>query len=788
VRTVADNTSEADESVSVDVFNVTGATLSNGEERVTVQSVILDDDGTGLKRAAFVSDTTIVEGDNGTTQAVFEVRLSRASDEEISFEYTTVQGSAKSNSDFAGASSAASAPLVFKPGQTVASVAVDIVTNGTSEASENFQLVLTTTSAEIEGGLTGVAGSATILDDDSGFGFFPEISISDGEIVEGTSNFDNLIAFTVSLASPSANPVSMVFEALSGTAIISTDFDPTTSTLTIPAGATTAQIFVRTVADNLEELNETVIVELTSPTNGVFAGGAATLQATGTIIDDDGQAQSPTAPRIIVQDASANEGGTITFTLIRLGQTTEVTSGAFEILPGTANAGSDFVGASGQFTFAAGVPITTVTVQTNEDAISEGNETLVLQLSDVVNGVLPGNATQAYAIGTINGSAIITGTSASETITGTATSERIEARAGNDRVLALAGDDTLLGEDGNDTLNGGDGDDSILGGNGDDRVFAESGNDTLDGGAGNDLLEGKIGNDEIIGGSGNDTLRGSDGFDFINGGSGNDVAFGGNDNDTLLGGDGADTLDGSGGNDLINGENGADVLVGETGTDTLNGGNGNDTLRGGGGNDQLNGGEDNDLLFGSAGEDTVLGGNGNDTLEGDTQADDLFGGNGNDVLRGGDGFDELFGEAGNDTLVGGNGNDTLEGGSGQDTLRGQGNNDTFVFAEAADSAFGSADLIDGIDGVGSVGGDRIDLSSIDADVTSGGDQAFTFLGELTTAQGLAAGPGALWVENVGNQTRVFGSIDNDGNIDLSIRINDGAGTTASDYFLGDFLL
>ncbi|MEP0047170.1 MAG: hypothetical protein ABJE87_05235, partial [Roseobacter sp.] len=78
--------------------------------------------------------------------------------------------------------------------------------------------------------------------------------------------------------------------------------------------------------------------------------------------------------------------------------------------------------------------------------------------------------------------------------------------------------------------------------------------------------------------------------------------------------------------------------------------------------------------------------------------------------------------------------------------------------------------------------------SIDADVTSGGDQAFTFLGELTTAQGLAAGPGALWVENVGNQTRVFGSIDNDGNIDLSIRINDGAGTTASDYFLGDFLL
>ncbi|MEM7059469.1 MAG: Calx-beta domain-containing protein, partial [Pseudomonadota bacterium] len=81
VRTLADNVSEADESVLIDVFNVDGATLANGEDRTTVQGVILDDDGTGLKRAAFVNDAIIVEGDSGTKQAVFEIRLSQPSTE-----------------------------------------------------------------------------------------------------------------------------------------------------------------------------------------------------------------------------------------------------------------------------------------------------------------------------------------------------------------------------------------------------------------------------------------------------------------------------------------------------------------------------------------------------------------------------------------------------------------------------------------------------------------------------------------------------------------------------------
>lgn len=375
-----------------------------------------------------------------------------------------------------------------------------------------------------------------------------------------------------------------------------------------------------------------------------------------------------------------------------------------------------------------------------------------------------------------------------DTVIGHAGDDQLFGFGGGDRILGLAGDDVLSGGAGNDTLNGGDGNDLIEGGAGDDIVFAQGGEDTVNAGDGDDLVEGNPGDDEINGDGGDDILRGAGGNDVIEGGDGDDVAFGGNGHDTLIGGDGNDMLDGSGGNDSLEGGSGNDTLVGETGTDLLDGGSGADILRGGGGDDTLFGGDGDDLMFGSANEDVLFGGAGDDVLNGNTQADQLFGGAGDDVLRGGDGFDLLEGDAGGDILVGGNGNDTLNGGSGQDTLRGNANSDSFVFTSAADSGFGRADLIDGIDGVGIAGGDVIDLSFIDANIAVAGNQSFSFLGELTTAQGLAAGAGALWVENMAGQTRLYGLVDDDSTIDLAIRINDGAGTTAGDYFAGDFIV
>jgi Ca2+-binding RTX toxin-like protein len=97
--------------------------------------------------------------------------------------------------------------------------------------------------------------------------------------------------------------------------------------------------------------------------------------------------------------------------------------------------------------------------------------------------------------------------------------------------------------------------------------------------------------------------------------------------------------------DIILGGSGNDTIVGDTGDDTINSGNGNDSVDGGGGNDSILGGSGNDTLNGEAGNDTLDGQGGDDVLDG---------GDGNDVISWmglGDGDDTVTMDDGGDTLL-----------------------------------------------------------------------------------------------------------------------------------------
>lgn len=386
------------------------------------------------------------------------------------------------------------------------------------------------------------------------------------------------------------------------------------------------------------------------------------------------------------------------------------------------------------------------------------------------------------------GDDLIMGLGGNDFLLGGSGNDTLEGGEGNDRILGVTGNDTLRGELGNDVLNGGDGNDDMIGGNGDDIMYGGAGNDTMDGGDGNDLLIGNDGDDIMDGGLGNDNFRGGTGVDVIDGGVGDDRAFGGDGNDTLRGGQGNDLMDGSAGDDVIEGNDGDDILVGRIGNDTLVGGTGQDQLRGGGGNDVLSGGDDNDRLFGGSNDDTLFGGDGDDFMQGNQQDDHLFGEAGSDRLFGGDGFDFLFGGAANDTLLGGRGNDVLVGGLGSDILVGGAQNDIFQFDSVADSNPIQHDSINGMDGVGVAGGDRIDLSNIDANTLIAGNQAFSFIGEQTDVSGLSFGAGVFWVRSIFDATLLLGSIDDDDTIDLMIRINDTQSVSPGDFVIGDFIV
>lgn len=97
----------------------------------------------------------------------------------------------------------------------------------------------------------------------------------------------------------------------------------------------------------------------------------------------------------------------------------------------------------------------------------------------------------------------------------------------------------------------------------------------------------------------------------------------------------------------------------------------------------------------------------------------------NDRLAGRSGDDNLIGAAGRDTLSGAAGDDVLTGGLGADQLSGGRGADTFVFTSPDDSDPGNRDRITDFR---LAQGDLIDLSALDANTTTAGDDAFAFVG------------------------------------------------------------
>lgn len=243
--------------------------------------------------------------------------------------------------------------------------------------------------------------------------------------------------------------------------------------------------------------------------------------------------------------------------------------------------------------------------------------------------------------------------------------------------------------------------------------------------------------------------------------------------ENAIGGSGNDTLIGNSANNTLTGNNGNDEIIGGAGSDDLNGGNGNDTAHGGSGADTIDGGANNDTLYGNSGGDTVETASGTNTIYGGSGYDVLQGGSGIDTIYGGSGNDTISGGAGADDLFGGRGHDAIDGGGGADQITGGLGADTFIFHAISDSFVGTQDTI--TDFV--VGLDVIDLSTIDANLGTGGDQAFTFV----NATGNNAGE--VWLTETGGDTFVFIDQNGDGIADMGITLLSVSGMTDSDFIL-----
>ncbi|MEO1521001.1 MAG: Calx-beta domain-containing protein [Cyanobacteria bacterium J06633_2] len=209
-----------------------------------------------------------------------------------------------------------------------------------------------------------------------------------------------------------------------------------------------------------------------------------------------------------------NEDGTVIGAEVSLTRTHDVlTSGVqLTVSGGSATAGADYTNSFPLVvTFNPGETTKTVTIPVLEDFLTEGVETLGLNLSAISNASIGAQNSTVVSIvdtGLLSGGVTLTGTPNNDVLSGTNGDDIIRGRGGNDRLKGRGGNDRLVGGGGNDRLIGQGGDDTLKGGGGNDR---------LKGGSGEDVLQGKRGNDRLIGGADDDifVLKKGHGTDFI---------------------------------------------------------------------------------------------------------------------------------------------------------------------------------------------------------------------------------------------------------------------------------
>ncbi|MBR9814373.1 hypothetical protein GYB61_11025, partial [bacterium] len=206
----------------------------------------------------------------------------------------------------------------------------------------------------------------------------PTLSIGDVTVTEGNTGTVTATA-TITLSHAVNQDVQFTVSTADGTATVADgDYVAVISqagTITGGAGTTTAQVQVTVNGDTVFEADETFTVNLSSPSGATIADG----EAIGTITNDDDQ-HSVT----LSQSGSplAENGGVATVTATLSNASSETVTVALTN-SGTATSGTDYTPSASQIVIAAGATTGSITLTGINDAIFEGDESIVTDIASV---------------------------------------------------------------------------------------------------------------------------------------------------------------------------------------------------------------------------------------------------------------------------------------------------------------------------------------------------------------------------------------------------------------------
>jgi streptogramin lyase len=217
-----------------------------------------------------ISDVTLTEGNLGTQEAAFTVRLSGAARRQVTVDFATADVTASAGSDY----QARSGRLTFAPGVTSQVFTVPVLSDTTDEGDEAFNVAL---SNPVNAKILDGTGVGTIRNDDTTW-----LTINDSAALEKDDS-TTIAVFTVTLSNPSSRTVLVDYRTVDGTATAGRDYVSVTSTLSFPPGTTSRTLTVQVTDDRTVERDESFVVRLNNPTNAAIERD----QGNGSIIDND---------------------------------------------------------------------------------------------------------------------------------------------------------------------------------------------------------------------------------------------------------------------------------------------------------------------------------------------------------------------------------------------------------------------------------------------------------------------------------------------------------------------
>jgi uncharacterized delta-60 repeat protein len=318
------------------------------------------------------SDYSINE--DGTKIISITVNRTGGSDGNVSATINLTNGTAKAGEDYN------SSPITvsFADKETSKTIAIPIVNDTVYEPSETVNLTLAnpTNGAKLGSQTTAVL---TILDDDAVPGV---LSLRSAVYSFNENDTPATTVVTIDRTGGSDGEVSANLLFSDGTAIGGSDYTQTPITVTFANGETTKTVTIPIANDLLSEATETFNLALESPTGGVKIDNDKKTAVVNildpvTIVTDD----RPVIGIEIADAETAEPNNPGQFTLTRTGVTTADLTVKYSIA-GTATNETDYQNLTGTATFNVGSSTATIDINPIDDNIYEGNETVILTLTD----------------------------------------------------------------------------------------------------------------------------------------------------------------------------------------------------------------------------------------------------------------------------------------------------------------------------------------------------------------------------------------------------------------------